>query len=338
MWPVLDLDILNVLPWVFGIVILVAIVSLIIFIVVRRFGRVVEGLPLGNFHVIGRDSDNNIVLDITGQLIETPKFMSRTKIPAVKAFLFLMTEAKIAMLKKNETENTQAIKTISADYEKLKKLSDDDFLKMGRIVAMRDGMQKYVLLQWKYTEKPLSQYAAKNLKPKLDLSFGFTINGLIEGKASLKMHEAQKFPDFGNFQLYSFEPLFVDNEKSVDYPSWLGDLMIYVPTIVQMEEQLKSKDTYIVDLERRLAKDGNVISGAKTETDFHRDTMRQFGRTDDPKKFGKLDLLDFACVSLPTIIFSVIGMSVSVETGIGAFVGTIAGLFTGLAIVGFKKR
>lgn len=383
-------DVLAVVPWVFLAVFLIAAAVFVVLMFARRFGPAVEGQNRGNFQIIGIDSDRNIRLDITGAVIETPRFLNATnKVPA-KMFLEDVTQQRLSTLRKDAQKNKDEIATCEGQLEDLKTFSADDMAKLCRVYVVRDGLEKHVLLQWHHVAESLENYACIKTRSKFSLSFGFVVQGQIQGWVKTEKTYEGNIPGFGRFSLHYFDPMFarepcpdcggkgkvpvpVDQaskegelitlvtlthqgsfwgkwidckqcrgtgrieEKPVDPPSWLGAVILYVPTTVELHDELKSKDAQIVNLKRQLGVTGLDLSAAKSESDFYDNILTKFGVKDVDelgRKLKRLDLLDFALIGGPTVIFSLVAQSLNASP----FYGMFAGLFAGAALVSIIKK
>jgi hypothetical protein len=331
------LDILSILPELLGICLIIVTAAMVLWMAIRKLAPAAEGRNLGIHNVIGLDGDNNIRLNLNGALIETPRFLNANNKSAVKTFLTWVVAQKLSDLNKDPQKNAQAIKDCKAQEAGLKELGADDLAKMARVVVLRDGFQKHVLLQWHHVAKSLDKYACIETHSKLTLSFGFVVQGKIVGWVKTERTYEGKLPGFGRFKLHFFDPMFVGDEKPVDPPSWLGQLMLYVPTYVELQDELKSKENQIVNLVRQKTEMGLDLSAAKAEADFYKGALQDFGVEDINElkgKMTKLSLLDFVLVGGPTVLFALIAMSLDFNSIYGMFLG----LFAGAGLVAISAR
>lgn len=203
--------ILSWLPMIIAGLVVGVTAFFIVWIFIRRYLPPVEGRPLGHHQVIGLDRDGNVRLDVEGALVETPKFLNANNEPFVKQLLMDVENNRLTELNKKKETNADAI---AASKARLGQLEKEDLTTLSRVVVLRDGLQKHVLLQWRHVARSLDGYAGIRLKPKYTLSFGFAIHGLILGRVWTEKRYEGKLPGFGRYQLHYYDP-FIPFTKTV---------------------------------------------------------------------------------------------------------------------------
>lgn len=341
------MDILSWMPQVAAVISLGVFGFLALWTLIRRYAPVAHGKILGPHEVIGRKADGTCVR-FKANLVEVNTHNADNR-SGLKRILSVAFDSRIKFLQNEQKKLQQdtaaykeiSVKITSSTEQKKAMEADDDLSKYYRLIVFREGFKKHVLLQHKYVEKSLSEYATPEGN-KFTLSFGFQSKGVILGGMSDEKEELN-LPkigdlDLGKFSLHYFVPdVRKDSEeKASEPPEYLKQIALYLPASLELNEELKSKDEQLRDKDRKLIEMGHELSAAATERDGFRLILKKLGIRDPEKLLAskKFDIIDLAVVSVPTII----GYFIVQSMGVIPIVGVFIGLISGAGLVAFFRR
>jgi len=246
-----------------------AILALVIGLIVLSFWRNIApaapGVVLGYMEVIGIYG-NRLFRRFEGTVVDASNvFLNSQYENEFKESL--LGEIKLVTEKKENSELSMAKK----DFEDCK-IHD-----VCRVFVMREGLfDKHVFVQWGNLN-PLSEYAAKEEKPKFTFANLFVSRGVIRG-------ELYTFPvkwdvwRIGTCNVHLFKPNPESvASKEVEVPTYLAKIALHIPAVVEFEEQLKTEREKNTNLRREFIKVLGKSSLTATERDYYKGLTGQIG-------------------------------------------------------------
>lgn len=342
------MDIFSLAPYIAMTVFFAVFLFIFVWMLIRRYGPVAKGKILGPHEIIGRKADGSCER-FKANLVEVNTH-NTDNTAGIKRVLSGAIDQRVKALK-NEMSHV-AKEKFPKEYEKIegqieecethrKALETDDLSKYFRVIALRDGLETHLLLQWKYVAKSLNEYATPEGN-KFTLSFGFQSKGVIMGDISDEKNTLH-LPAIGDlklgrFKLHYFVPdVRADlDEKPVEPPEYLARIALYVPASLELNEQIRSLNEQIRDKDRKMKEIADDLSAAATERDSLRIILQGFGWKDPQKALQKkrLDVLDLFLFLVPATF----GYFVAQSMNVLPYAGMIAGLLGGSALVMLLRR
>jgi len=286
----------------------------------RRIAPATQGLSLGYYEILGSYAGGKLVKRIKGTLVEaTHSFMNPTIETKFKEILF----------------DEMKRRNVTLTQEQRDKLLGTDLSKLCRVIVTRaGGRSKHVILQIKYIDKNLTEYAKHELEPKFTLGLGFLSKGVIEGQLHT-LSQSWDVPKLGTVTVHFLIPDVPKGEAETQFPEWLAKFVLFAPASVELNELIKSKDEQLKDKDRKLSDMGKDLSAMSTELDGMRRALKAFTTTGELPKFlpKAFDIVDMVAMGLPTMV----GYYVAERVADYPVVGVFAGLMLGALIV-YRRR
>ena len=318
--------IIEILPVyaIYGFYAAVAFVAAMIFLSFwRNISPAAPGVPLGYYEIVGRIG-SGFHKRIQGTLVDaTSLFLNPETEPKFKKFI----------LENLKEKGGSEAKTLAALLEKW------SLDRLCRVVVTRDRFwTKHAILQWGYVDKPITELGTREMGEKetgwkFSFSAGIVSKGMITGRMytlpePIILPKVGRVKIHGKFNVHIFLPDAGRGDTFTPPPEWLGKLVLYIPSIVEMNELLESKDEIIKDLRRMVGEVGEEVSRAATRRDaavkaLKGLTMEQGG----PEEEEELGVEDIAIIGGPAAIAAYIAHYLGYEWIYGAIAGLVLGYF-----------
>jgi hypothetical protein len=287
----------------------------------RRIAPAAQGLSLGYYEILGSYAGGKLVKRIKGTLVEaTHSFMNPT----------IETKFKEILVDEMKRRN---VAVTDEEQEKILKL---DLSKLCRVIVTRAGewRRKHVIMQIKYVDKSLSEYAKHEPENKFTLGTGFLSKGVITGELHT-LSQSWNVPKLGLVTVHFLIPDVPKGEAETQVPEWLAKIALFAPASVELNELIKSKDEQLKDKDRKLSDMGKDLSAMSTELDGMRRALKAFTTTGELPKFlpKAFDIVDMVAMGLPTLVGYYIAEQVSGYPVVGVFVGLMLG-----ALIVYRRR
>jgi len=308
---------------------LAVIILLALWMVWRNIAPAAPGISLGYYEVIGKYAGRKLLKRIKGTLVDATALFINPEIE--REFKQMIIEDMDALLKRDRGNPE------NAELEKIRdEFADCSLSDKLRVIVTRERLfTKHVLIQYGHVDKPLNAYAVNEPAGKFTLSMGFLSQGVITGTIHT-FPQPWHIYKLGRVHVHLFCPDAPANEPNKQPPEWMAKIALFAPASVELKDLLKSKDEQLREKDRKLSEMGQELSAMATERDALRRTLQGFMTTGDlpetvtPKK---LDIMDFATLTVPTIV----GYFIAEQTQTQPIIGVILGLLVGVYFV-FRRR
>ena len=304
---------------------LVAIVALIVLMIWRTISPAAPGINLGYYEVVGKYAGGKYAKRIKGMLVDSTRlFINPDMEPEFKRALV----RSIDIIAKKSNLDEAHLKEIKDFKDKLsqEKLSD-----LVRIIVTREMLfSKHVLVQWHYVKSPLTEFAAHEEGSKFSLSVGPTSQGIITGHMTT-LPTRWELPRLGKCTVHMFKPdPLKTSEETTEAPSYLAQLALFAPALVETEELLKSKDDQLKEKDRVAGELRKQLSAKTVAEDAAKSAMSAFSPSGQPVESlipKRIDVVDIISLLLPTILGYYGTVQAKVEPTLGVILGLLIGIY-----------
>jgi len=305
-----------------------AVVAGLVFLIALSFWKNIApaapGIPLGYYEVIGRYAGGSLMKRIQGTLVDSTQiFLSPENQQRFKKFII---DRMDVALKKGNPANAAEIRQLKM------RLKAFPFQRACRIIVTRDRFfRKHILVQWRYVDKPLTEYAVYEDRGKFTFSAGLISRGVITGTIKT-LPEPLVLPKLGKFHVHLFLPDVPRNEKPSEPPLWLAKIPLFMPSVAEVTELIESKDEQISELTRQLREMGKQVAASSTTRDAFWRILAVFsteGKTSEMEKAlgGGFDAVDAVLVGGPIALAAYIANYFGYEWFYGAAAGLAVGYY-----------
>jgi hypothetical protein len=266
-------NILELLPQYFLYIffaVLAVIIGLIVLSIWSNIAPAAPGVVLGYLEIVGTYAGGKLFKRFEGTIVDASNIFLNTQYED-EFKESLLADLELLKLKEQNPAGLE-LKNVKDEFGKCR------LNEMCRVLVTREKLfTKHIFVQWGHLGS-LSEYAAKEEKPKFTLSNLFVSRGAVRGQL-YTFPTKWDIEDVGTCQVHLFKPEAVASEKeeTVDVPTFLAKVALNIPSVVEFREQLKSWQEKYRDLRREYLKVLSATSTVATERDFYRSLSSKIG-------------------------------------------------------------
>ena len=308
--------------------VIAVIVALIVLSVWSNIAPAAPGVVLGYLEVIGTYAGGKLFKRFEGTIVDASNIFLNTQ------YEDEFRESLLADLKLEKNPAKLEFQEIKDKFEKCR------LNEICRVLVTREKLfTKHIFVQWGHLGS-LSEYAAKEEKPKFTVSNLFVSRGVVRGQL-YTFPTKWDIEGVGTCQVHMFKPE-ASSEKDVEVPAFLAKVALNIPSVVEFKQQLKSWQERYRDLRREFLKALSTISMMATERDFHRSQAAKIGtepvltEVPAPSLPKRWDWKDIALVGIPGLFGYVMFVQYRIEYD--PLIGALIGFGIGLLLTWWRRR